>query len=347
MTADSDRAAVRPLTLDEAVDPSACGHKAATLAALRRSGHPVPDGFVIPVDGSLAPEILRDELERLGPGPYAVRSSGVAEDLADASFAGQYESVLGVDTLEDVIAACERVRASGGSAHVAAYRAGVENGRAPIAVLVQGLVPADAAGVAFSANPVTGDDEVVIEAVRGLGDRLVSGDADADRWVDRYGSVDAVVDSGAIDTAAAQRLGELARSIAGERGEPQDLEWAIAAEELFVLQARPITHLPTRPAIEVPPGRWLKDAGHFAGPVTPMGASILPAIEPALSASCAEFGLPIDGMRLGFFGGEIYVQELDLGGKHHPGSAPPWWVLALACRVVPALRRRLRAAEGL
>jgi pyruvate,water dikinase len=293
---EDDQAAAQPLALDAALDPALCGHKAAALAALLRSGHRVPGGFVIPVGGSVAREIVREALERIGPAPYAVRSSGVAEDLADASFAGQYESVLGAETPEDVIAACERVRASGATAHAAAYRAGVENGQAPIAVLVQRLVAADAAGVVFSANPVTGDEEVVIEAVRGLGDRLVSGEQDADRWVDRDGRVVAIVDSGVIDSAAAHRLGELARRIARERGEPQDIEWAVAGGEILVLQARPITHLPTRPAIAVPPGRWTKDAGHFAGPVTPMGASILPAIERALSASCAEFGLPFDGI---------------------------------------------------
>ncbi len=345
-TLEDNRMAGGPLPLDEAADPAVCGHKAAALAALRRSGHRVPDGFVIPVEGSLAPDALRHALARLGPGPYAVRSSGVAEDLADASFAGQYESVLGAHTLEDVIAACERVLASGGSAHAAAYRAGVDNGQAPLAVLVQRLVRADAAGVVFSAHPVTGDDEVVIEATRGLGDRLVSGEEDADRWIDQYGRVDAIADSGAIDAPVARRLGDLARRIARERGEPQDIEWAMADNELFVLQARPITHLPRAPRVEIPPGRWMKDTGHFAGPVTPMGASILPLLEPALSASCAEFGLPLDGMRFRLFGGEVYVQEIDVGGKHHPGAPPPWWVLAAASRLVPALRRRLRAAEA-
>jgi Pyruvate phosphate dikinase, AMP/ATP-binding domain len=117
MAVEDDQAAAQPLALDAALDPAVCGHEAAALAALLRSGHRVPGGFVIPVGGSLAPEVVREALERLGPGPYAVRSSGVAEDLADASFAGQYESVLGAETPEDVIAASERVRASGGTAH--------------------------------------------------------------------------------------------------------------------------------------------------------------------------------------------------------------------------------------
>lgn len=344
-TVENDLTARQPLTLDEAVDASLCGHKAATLAALRRSGHQVPDGFVIPVGGSTAPDVVGDALERLGPGPYAVRSSGVAEDLADASFAGQYESVLGVDTLDDVIAAIERVLASSGTEHAAAYSAGIDHGQAPLAVLVQRLVRPDAAGVMFSANPVSGDDEVVIEAVPGLGDRLVSGEEDADRWVDRNGRVEAITDSGVIDAPVVRRLGDLARRIARERGEPQDIEWALAGETLFVLQARAITHLPSRPKIEIPPGRWMKDTGHFSGPLTPMGTSILPVAEAALSSACAEFGLPLDGIRMRSFGGEFYAQDIDVGGKHDPSSPPPWWVLAIACRLVPVMRRRLRGAE--
>ena len=107
-----------------------------------------------------------------------------------------------------------------------------------------------------------------------------------------------------IDAPVVRRLGDLARRIARERGEPQDIEWAIAGETLFVLQARAITHLPSRPKIETPPGRWMKDTGHFSGPLTPMGTSILPVPEAALSSACAEFGLPLDGIRMRSFGGE-------------------------------------------
>ena len=97
--------AAETLPLDAAGDALTCGHKAAALAALRRAGFPVPDGFVVPVHASISVRSLAGALERLGPGPWAVRSSGIAEDLDDASFAGQYESVLGVTTVEDVVAA--------------------------------------------------------------------------------------------------------------------------------------------------------------------------------------------------------------------------------------------------
>ncbi len=337
----------QPLPLDAAVDARSCGHKAATLAALRQSGHNIPDGFVIPVGGSCSAEALRQALERLGPGPYAVRSSGVAEDLAEASFAGQYQTVLGVDTLDDVVAAAERVRESGTNEQATAYRAHADCDQAPLGVLVQRLVAAHAAGVMFSKNPVTGDDEVVIEAVRGLGDRLMAGEVDGDRWVCRGDDVESIVDSGTIDESVARRLAELARVIARERGAPQDMEWAIADGELYLLQARPITGLPVAPELDIPPGRWMKDTSHFAGPMTPMGATVLlPVYESAFAHTFAEFGLPLQTIRQRAFGGEVYTQEAELGGKHNPAAPPPWWVLAVAVRLVPAMRRRMNAAKA-
>ncbi|HVJ20876.1 MAG TPA: PEP/pyruvate-binding domain-containing protein, partial [Polyangiaceae bacterium] len=248
-----------PVRLDEALDSARYGHKAATLAALRRGGHNVPDGFVIPVGMAWDREALLAPLAALGAGPYAVRSSGVAEDLAGASFAGQYESVLGALSIDDVVNAAGRVLASGKGARVAAYRAdqGAAEGR--LAVLVQRLVAAEAAGVMFTKNPVTGDDEIVLEAVRGLGDRLVDGAAEAERWLQRGSELVLPSAPSVLDEQAARRLVELGARIERERGAPQDVEWALAGGELFVLQARPITGLPRRPPIEIPPGRWTKD----------------------------------------------------------------------------------------
>lgn len=333
--------------LDDALDPARCGHKAATLAALRRGGHNVPDGFVIPVGTQCDHEALVSALADLGSGPYAVRSSGVAEDLANASFAGQYESILGVESIDEVVAAARRVLASAKTARAEAYRADVAAPEAPLAVLVQRLVAAEVAGVMFTRNPVTGDDELVLEAVRGLGDRLVDGEAEAERWIRRGSTVEAPRTPCVLDERTVRLLAELGARIERERGEPQDIEWAFAAGELYVLQARPITNLPRRPHVEIPPGRWMKDTGHFTGPVTPAAATILlPAYERALEAAFADFGLPIKTIRQRSFGGEVYTQDVDLDGKHNPGAAPPWWLLGLLVRVIPSLRRTMRAAEA-
>src|SRR3990172_11897712 len=106
-----------------------------------------------------------------------------------------------------------------------------------MAVLVQHLIQADAAGVAFTANPVTGDrGESVVSAVRGLGERLVSGAATPDEWVVR--GPDAVgggAPEGAITAAQAGAGAEMARRAEGPFGVPQDVEWAIADGKLFML----------------------------------------------------------------------------------------------------------------
>jgi rifampicin phosphotransferase len=338
----------RVLTLDDAHDPSTCGNKAAALGALRRAGHHVPDGVIVPAGVAFTSAEAMKVRDHLGQGPWAVRSSSVAEDLVDASFAGQYETVLDVTTLEGLVDAVARVRVSASTAHAADYqRAQAYDATASMAVLVQRQVGARAAGVAFSANPVTGADEVIIEAVPGLGDRLASGDADADRWVDVGGSARPVVDTGTIDQTLAQRIAVMARRVAVERGSAQDIEWAYDGTDVCLLQARSITGLPKAPVFEVPPGRWVKDKTHWTGPITPVGASILlPVLEQAFARFLPEFGFPLEAIRVRSFGGEVYMQEIEPGGKHNPGAPPPWWVGAVAFRIVPPLRRLAKAAEA-
>jgi pyruvate,water dikinase len=201
-----DTAAIKPvirLAEEGAADPAMSGAKAATLAALAARGFPVPAGFVVTtaacerilttIDDAVEdlPRVeLPDDvwagmvsgLRQLDGGAVAVRSSGTAEDLPDASYAGQYETVLGVSGPDEVAQAVRRCLASAYSARVRAYSG---SHRDPMAVLIQRLVPAEAAGVVFTANPVTGDREILVSAVRGMGDRLVSGEATPDEPIQR------------------------------------------------------------------------------------------------------------------------------------------------------------------
>ena len=129
-------------------------------------------------------QATRDEiaaaLARLGDGPVAVRSSGLAEDLPDASFAGQYDTLLNVRGAEAVLDAAAACVKSAHDGRIESYGYAAR----PMAVLVQRMVEAEVSGVAFSANPLTGNrDEVRVSATRGLGDRLVSGAIDADEWL--------------------------------------------------------------------------------------------------------------------------------------------------------------------
>jgi phosphohistidine swiveling domain-containing protein len=300
------------LSLTEAahLDPTQArallGTKAASLARLTGAGFPVPAGVVVTAaatanwDQALA--WLHAVAAELG-GPeqrFAVRSSATAEDLAGASFAGQYETVLdvGLDELPDAV---RQVEDSAASARVAAYRqahpqpapangAGVGGG---MAVLVQVMVPADAAGVAFTANPLTGDrDEVVITAVPGLGERLVAGQATGEQWIVHHGQARRTrATEEAISADQARQIATLARRVQVHLGTPQDLEWAITTDPsgsdgadeveggLWLLQARPMTALPdpvdwTPPA----PGYWMRNlrlGEWLPEPMTPLFADWL------------------------------------------------------------------------
>ena len=329
-------------TLDDtaATDATLCGQKAATLARLRQAGVDVPAGFVIGVTQTahLDEPAIAKHLRSL-PGPVAVRSSGIAEDLPDASFAGQYDTILNVEGHENVLSAVRQCVASGGSQRVRAY-----GGGDALAVLVQSMVQPGAAGVAFSANPMTGDrDEVLVSATRGLGDRLVSGEVEGDTWSVR-GAIAAptATPEGCIDASIACRVAELARELESRLGAPQDIEWALVGRRLVLLQSRPITVLPVAPRIDIPKGTWQKDTDHYAGPITPFGACIFKLYDVVLAGMIERWGLMPDAVEMRGIGHEVYSHVApDDGGK----APPPWWLLGIVARVLPSLRRRLKAAE--
>ena len=168
-------------------DAAEVGGKAASLGELIAAGARVPDGVVLTAD---AADMTSDERRWLlgagawgmGSGPFAVRSSGTAEDGAERSYAGIYESVLDV-SVDELPAAVERCLASARAARVAEYEP-AESGR--MAVIIQQMVTPAAAGVALTADPINGDRRsCIVTAVRGVGERLVSGAALGDEWVIR------------------------------------------------------------------------------------------------------------------------------------------------------------------
>ncbi|MCC7538898.1 MAG: hypothetical protein IT379_21915, partial [Deltaproteobacteria bacterium] len=278
---------------------SVAGSKSAHLGELLAAGFPVPDGFVVTTaafsshlaraglgddastDALIAADVptdvesaIRAQYARLGDVPVAVRSSSLSEDLAGASFAGQHETTLDVRGADAVVAAVRKCWASAFDARVTAYRRAIDGAAPPsMAVLVQRMVPAESAGVAFSADPVTGDrDLVVVSAVRGLGERLVSGQSFDDEWAVKGDSAERRRRrEDAIDATVAKRVAELARRVQSHMGAPQDIEWACVGGEIHLLQARPITALPEQVRWEAP-GCWLRNfrLGEWIGaPVTP------------------------------------------------------------------------------
>lgn len=332
-------------------DTALVGSKAARLGELLRAGFNVPDGFVVVAgSGEEDSEAITERWRQFANGPVAVRSSAVTEDLDDASFAGQYESVLGVRTGEELLDAIARCRSSADDQRVHVYAPARTGGQIErsIAVLVQEQVDADFAGIAFSANPVTGDPtEVVINAVQGLGDRATSGEVTPQQLVVRGEGTAPVSDGVGLDTDDARTVADLARRVEAHFGQPQDIEWAIAGGRLFLLQARPITTLPeyVEPvpiAVEVTDGFWQRDAGHAPQPNSPLYSSmVLPHANVAGKAWFEEYGFLLDGMEWREIGGWQYICLRPLGGKAR--KPPPPFLVPLLRTTVPTLRARVQS----
>ena len=226
---------------------SEIGGKAHGLAALFGLGLPVPPAVVVPATTPIE-EVDPDQVvERLGVGPFAVRSSAAAEDTEERSAAGQFESVMDVspDRLFEAIAT---VVASASSVTARAY-AGEAS---PIAVVIQRGIAPSRAGVAFSRDPVSGEPDVVIECVFGHGEALVSGSALPDRFrVSREGAVSArlaekpsprrLLRTLRDDEAVA--IAELARRAEDGLGRPVDVEFCFEGRTPWLVQARAITTL--------------------------------------------------------------------------------------------------------
>jgi pyruvate,water dikinase len=232
--------------------PETVGGKASVLMTLAAKGFYVPGFLVVTPEafakGVLAPEhaaALARQLPLIGPGPYAVRSSAREEDGKNHSHAGQFLSLLEV-AANDVPEAAARVWRSGLAENVGVYRRkqGLSGDGGAPAVLIQQMIDARCAGVAFTADPVSGrTDRIIISAIAGLGDRLVGGEEDGQTYsLDRTngatveGPADPVLSRGDLT-----KLRNLAEQLEAAMGEPQDIEWAFEGQQLWLLQARPIT----------------------------------------------------------------------------------------------------------
>ncbi len=234
------------------------GGKAENLFRLKRLGMPVPRFVVIPWETLLAgvpeSELIPGLLSVFeGIRQFAVRSSAAGEDGTAFSFAGQFESYLSVRP-DELAGRIDDVRRSAFSERVMAYRKhhGLSDAGG-VAVIVQEMIDADAAGVAFGANPLSGNrQEKVINAVFGLGDALVSGDRNADQFVLNGVEIQFIPanEQGRPTLANAEiyRLGEILDTLEKELGQPQDIEFAVRNDQIYLLQTRPITTLKTKPA---------------------------------------------------------------------------------------------------
>ena len=258
------------LDLAEATDINRVGGKAANLGHLLRAGFRVPPGFVIDTHAFLAAgssaangeprtafglsQTLVDEVRTAyhacGRGPVAVRSSATAEDLADASMAGQYETFLDVEGDEALLDAVRKCWASFDAPRIHAYfrEHAIDPADVAMAVVVQRLIPAEVAGVLFTINPQPGrSTEMLIEASLGLGEAVVSGRVQPDvfRVSRNAGEMLSANHTGhaCLSETQIRALWQLGRQVAEHFDAPQDIEWAIYDGEIFLLQSRPITTL--------------------------------------------------------------------------------------------------------
>jgi rifampicin phosphotransferase len=313
------------LTEIRAGDGATAGGKGANLGELIAAGFDVPDGYVLTTAAYRAaaraakvdpsrPDEAADRLravavpravaaaatrayEALGKGKVAVRSSATAEDLPGASFAGQQDTFLDVEGPEALLDAIRRCWASLWNDRAVAYRADhdIDDASVALAVVVQRMVDATAAGVMFTADPITGRRRtIVIDAAPGLGDAVVSGAVDPDHYVadPRSGRItDRMIrhDRPVLADATIRELADIGCRIEESLGSPQDVEFAIDRDgRVWVVQSRAITTL-----YPLPPEIAAEDAVYFSisvaqgcfDPITPMGMEAFLAIGRRVAAN--------------------------------------------------------------
>ena len=234
----------------------------------------------IPVDDDLAEAIAVRVSDREA---YAIRSSATAEDLPTASFAGQQDTYLNVVGRAAILEHVRRCWASLFTDRAVTYRQrfGFDHRKVHMAVVVQRMVFPRAAGVLFTADPVTGHRKVVsIEATFGLGEALVSGLVNADVYQVRDGAIVARTirqDEPAVTDAEALQLAELGRRIEAHFGRPQDIEWCLGDDGVDIVQSRPITTLFPIPAAPDGENRVYLSVGHqqmMTDAMMPLGLSL-------------------------------------------------------------------------
>jgi len=262
------------------------------------------EGIAIPDDVAAAITLA---LARLGEqAAYAIRSSATAEDLPTASFAGQQDTYLNVVGPDAILQHVSRCWASLFTERAVTYRLrnGFDHRKVHMAVVVQQMVFPHAAGILFTADPVTSNRKVAsVEASFGLGEALVSGLVNADLYKVRDGEIVAKAvatkqlaihaspaggtqqqtidpaqqEQPALTEAQVVRLARLGRRIEAHFGRPQDIEWCLVGDGFEIVQSRPVTTLFPIPAASDPENHVYVSVGHqqmMTDPMKPLGLSL-------------------------------------------------------------------------
>lgn len=305
--------------------------------------------------------------------PVAVRSSATAEDLPEASFAGQQETFLNVHGESALLESVRKCWASLWTARAIAYRLrqGIRSDSVALAVVVQMLIPAEAAGILFTANPLTGKrSEMVLNAAWGLGEAIVGGQVtpdmitidkvnrqvlqretaskqvmtiQCDSGTEERSVPDLLKDKAVLSDAQAQKLARYGMQIEHLYGMPMDIEWALADGKYSILQARPITGLPPAPVEWIPP-----HPKH-----TYMRTSLADLMPDPLRPLFVTLGIPTLLQQMQVMGKRVIGGEPVLGDEYYTiinnyaylgGSFPfkAWfWILFRLFPAMPRLLRRL------
>jgi hypothetical protein len=240
-------------------DPGQVGNKALNLRFLSQKDFSVPvtlvcttDAFVRYLQGD--PHItrmVRDELaQTIDPQRrYAVRSSASLEDGTNYSYAGQFKTELNVQGIDAIMQAVKTVWDSSQSPAAHSYLGKVARDLQDLrmSVIVQEMVSPVVSGVAFSRNPITGMDEIVVEAVPGSGELLVQDGVTPERWVHKWGQWVQKPTQGQVSHAIIEQVVDQTRTIARTYGKPVDLEWVYDGQQLHWVQLRQITSLKNVP----------------------------------------------------------------------------------------------------
>ncbi|MEO7456737.1 MAG: PEP/pyruvate-binding domain-containing protein [Gemmatimonadaceae bacterium] len=346
--------------LDKLSQPKPDDHNA--IRSLSLEIRQTLEAIVIPSDVATA---IADALAQLGEHvAYAVRSSATAEDLPTASFAGQQDTYLNIVGTAAILRHVSLCWASLFTERAVTYRLrnGFDHGKVLMAVVVQRMVFPDTAGILFTADPITGNRKVSsIDASFGLGEALVSGIVNADVFKVRDGVVveraiatkklailasraggteQQVIGPGrqqepALTDAQAIRLAAIGRVVEAHFGQPQDIEWCLAGDEIYVVQSRPITTLFPIPETADGENHVYVSVGHqqmMTDPMKPLGLSVWQLTTPAGMAEA---------------GGRLFVDvtrplaspaSRALQGPLHGGAPGP--VLDLIAEAVPEKDKR-------
>lgn len=275
------------LNLEDKNLPTTIGRKAANLQVLMKYGMKIPVTHVIPTDvfelyqsnqDSIFKDLLLDLKQKLDLSKkYAVRSSANVEDSLYHSFAGQFKTSLDVLGIDDILSCVKETWESSNSSSVTDYAKKISGqlDELKMAVIVQEMVQPVFSGVVFSKNPITGTDEIVIEAVEGTGEKLVQSGVTPYRWIYKWGKWIVKPDNH-IPESVINLVIEGTKKIVKSHKKPVDLEWVFDGSTINWVQLRDIT---TSHQLNIYSNRISKEM--MPGQITPLIWSInLPLIIP-------------------------------------------------------------------